>query len=98
MKHLRALMLLHHSSSHVFIHALHPTMSSSGVVACPELEDLVIVLNGMTLDMTSVIGVMAARASRGSKLKSIRIVGPEFMRTDLLEQLKKHVLRVDYVP
>jgi hypothetical protein len=58
MERLRTLTLYHCASPHIFIHALHPTVSSSGTVVCPELEELVIVLdsdNGM-LDMKSVIG------------------------------------------
>jgi hypothetical protein len=98
MKHLRTLTLRCCESSHVFVRALHPKASSSRVVACPELEELVIVLDGMTVDMSSVIGVVAARASRRLKLKSIRIVGPKSVRPYLLEQLGKHVLHVEYVP
>ena len=94
MKHLRTLALRRCASSDAFIRALHPNMSPSGVLICPELEELAIVLNGMTLDMTSVIGVVVARASRGSKLKSIRIVDSEPVRANVLEQLEKHVLHV----
>ena len=98
MKHLRTLTLRLCANSHAFVRALHPNMSPSGVLICPKLEELVIVLDWMALDMTSVIGVVAARASRGSKLKSIRIVGSEPVRANLLEQLEKHVLHVEYVP
>jgi hypothetical protein len=96
MKHLHTLALYYCESPHVFIHALHPTMSSSGIVVCPELDELVI--NGGTLDVRSVIGVAEARASRGAKLKHIRIVGrDESARTDVLE-LEKHVLHVECGP
>jgi hypothetical protein len=97
MKHLHTLTLRHCASSHIFVHALHPNMSSSGVVVCPKLEGLVIVLDGMPIDMTSVIGVVAARASRGAKLKFIRIIGRKSVRTEVLE-LKKHVPHVEYGP
>jgi hypothetical protein len=95
MKHLRTLTLDHCASSHILIHALHPPMSLSGTVVCPELEELVVTPNEGTLDMGSVIEALAARASRGAKLKTVRInVWNRPMRTDVLE-LKKHVLHVD---
>jgi hypothetical protein len=95
MKHLRTLTFRACLTPHVFIHALHPDMTSSGVVVCPKLEELVIVLDWIPLDMESVIGVVAARASRGANLKSVRIIGQhKFERADVLE-LKKHVLHVE---
>ena len=76
MQHLRTLTLSQCTSPNIFIHALDPNISSSGVVVCPELEELVLVLrvNGETLDIKNVIEMAAARASRGAKLKSVRIV------------------------
>jgi hypothetical protein len=100
MEHLRTLTLYYCRSPDIFAHALHPTMSSSGTVTCPKLEELVIVLAPWgTFDMKSVIGVAAARASGGTKLKSVRIVGDwdKFGQTDVLE-LKKHVLHVECGP
>ena len=98
MEHLRVLTLDHCASPHTFIHALHPAMSLSGTVVCPELEELVIVLGSRTLDVRSVIGAAAARASRGAKLKSVKIVGQDKLaRIDVLE-LKKHVLDVECGP
>ena len=98
MKHLRTLTLYHCAIPRIFVHALHPTMSSSGTVVCPDLEELVIVLNSESLDMRSVIGVAAARASRGAKLKSVKIIGQDkFAQVDLLE-LEKHVLDVECGP
>jgi hypothetical protein len=98
MKHLSTLTLRRFASSHIFIHALHPNMSPSGVVVCPKLEELVIGLGGTTIDMETVTGVVAARASRGAKLKSIKIVDrDEPSGTDVLE-LQKHVLHVEYGP
>jgi hypothetical protein len=62
------------------------------------LEELVIVANGWTVYMESVIEVAAARASRGVGLKSVRIVGySQPVRTDVLE-LEKHVLHVECDP
>jgi hypothetical protein len=95
MERLRTLTLYHCASPHIFIHALHPTMSSSGTIVCPELEELVVVLDNEMLDMKSVIGTVAARALKGAKLKSVKIIGqdqPE--RAEALE-LEKHVLHVE---
>ena len=97
MKRLRTL-TLHCGGPHTSVHALHPTMSSSGVVACPELEELVIAPDRRAFDMESVIEVAAARASRGLKLKSVRIAAQnQPARTDVLE-LEKHVLNVECSP
>jgi hypothetical protein len=98
MKQLRTLALRRCEDSDAFVRALHPNMSPLGGLICPRLEELAIVLNGTTLDITGVIGVVVARASRGSKLKSIRIVGFKPVRANLLEQLEQHVLHVEYVP
>jgi hypothetical protein len=95
MIYLRTLELCYCANPHILIHALHPTMSSSGAVVCPKLEELVVALDEETLDMESVIGAVAARASRGAKLEFLRIVGQDqHARTDVLE-LEKHVLRVE---
>ena len=100
MKHLRTLTLYCGKSPHIYVHALHPTMSSSRIVVCSKLEELVILLASWgTFDMKSVIGVAAARASEGMELKSVRIVGDwdKFGQTEVLE-LKKHVLHVECGP
>ena len=97
MKHLHTLTLRHCARSHIFIYALHPDMNSSGVLVCPKLEELVIVLSGGTLDVKSVIGVVAARAARGAKVTSVRITGRKPVGTDILE-LRKHVLHVECGP
>ena len=98
MKHLRTLSLNKCENPHIFVHALHPSASSSRGIVCPKLETLVIVLNGTTLDMKMVIGVAAARASGGAKLKSVRIPGRnKLVRADVLE-LKKHVFHVECGP
>ena len=83
----------------IYIHVLDPSMSSSGAVVCPELEELVI-MHGVVLDIKIVVAMAAARASRGAKLKSVKI-GPwpetSYSQPGVLE-LKKHVLRVEYGP
>jgi hypothetical protein len=95
LKHLRTLTLDYCASPYLFVDALHPDENLSGVVACPQLEELVIVANGWTVYMESVIEVAAARASRGVGLKSVRIVGySQPAQADVLE-LEKHVLHVE---
>jgi len=79
---------------HIFIHALHPSMSSSGDVVCPKLEEIVI-RHRKTFDIESVLGTVAARAASGAKLKLVRIVSrDESVEIDVSE-LKKHVPRVE---
>jgi hypothetical protein len=100
MKHLRTLTLSYCTSLDTLIHALDPIMSPSGDVVCPRLEDLVIVLDldVERLDIKNVIETAAARASRGAKLKSVRIVGQdESMQIDALE-LRRHVSHVECGP
>ena len=97
MKHLRTLTLSQCAAPHLFTRALDPRMSSLGVVVCPELEELVLVLrrNGETLDIKDVTDMAAGRASRGAKLKSVRIVSQgKFTKIDMLE-LEKHVLHME---
>ena len=61
------------AKAQISIHALKPGGGSSGVVACPELEVLFIKCKE-TLDVERVVGMAAARESRGAKLKSPRII------------------------
>ena len=95
MERLRTLTLRHCRSLHIFVHTLQLNMSSSEVAICPELEEFVIVPDEGTLNMKSLIEMAAARALRGAKLKTIKIVGRDQpARTDVLE-LEKHVLDVE---
>ena len=97
MKGLRTLTLSRCKNPHILTYALHPSTSPSEVVVCPKLEELVIE-GGETLDVKNIIEMAGARASRGAKLKSVRINGPyKFVRLDVLE-LKKHVSLVDCSP
>jgi hypothetical protein len=100
MKHLHTLTLFQCTSPDIFIHALDPSISSSGVVVCPKLEELVLVLrrDGETLNINNVIGMAAARASRGAKLESVRIISDDkSMQIDALE-LEKHASHVECGP
>jgi len=96
MKDLRTLTLNRCENPHVFVQALHPSMSSSGVVV-PKLEELVIEHRGM-FDIKEVAEMAAARASGGVKLKAVRIVSwyrGVYAQLDVSE-LRKHVLYVEF--
>jgi len=99
MKDLRFLLLYECISPHTCIRALHPRTGSLEVVACPNLEELVLVLRSdeERFDIGSVIGMAEARASRGKKLGTVKIVDrqDEPDPEDLFE-LGKHVRHVEY--
>jgi len=96
MKNLRTLVLTRCIDPHIFVQALHPSMGPSGAVVCPELEELIIEHRGM-FEIKVVVGAAAARASRGVKLKTVRIVSwYKGMQAQLdVSELKKHVLHVE---
>jgi len=98
MQDLRTLVLTQCKDPHVLIHALHPSMSSSGAVICPELEELIIELDfSEVIDIGKVAEIMAAKASRGVKLGTIRIVRGYrgvHIQPDVSE-LEKHVSHVE---
>ena len=98
MKDLRILDLYQCETPHTLVHALHPSMSSSGVVVCPQLEELAIE-HRRRFDMKDIVRTVAARASRGAKLKTVRIVSgrDELDVVDVLE-LGKHVWEVEHDP
>jgi hypothetical protein len=100
MDHLRTLILYRCTSPDIFIHALDPNTNSSGVAVCPELEELILVLrlSEETLDIKNVKEMAAARASRGAKLKSIKISSHDkSMQIDALD-LREHALHVECGP
>ena len=98
MKDLRTLTLSRCVNPYIFIGALHPDTSSSRALVCPELEELVLRIDREPFCIDDVIIMAAARASRGAKLKSVRIASQNgFSRADVLE-LKKHVLHVECGP
>ena len=98
MKGLRILQLHQCASPDIFIHALDPSKCPSGVVACPKLEKLDI-RNKTTVDIKDVIGMAAARESRGAALNFLRIIhrwgGSTCTQSDVLE-LEKHVFRLEW--
>ena len=96
MRGLRTLTLSQSVDPNVFIHALDPTMSLSGLVTCPKLEKLD-AERWQTIDIKKDIGMAAARVSRGAKLKSIRIISWDrvgYSQISALE-LEKHVSHVE---
>ena len=100
MNNLHTLMLSQCRHLYIFIHALDPSMSPSEVVVCPKLEELILMFrtDEEILDITSVVGMAAARASRGAKLRTIRIVD-ELGEVDLdVLELRKHVWNVECGP
>jgi len=100
MKDLRTLTLSKCRSPHILIHALQPTTSSSKVMVCPRLEELVLVLDPheKMYHITSVIEMAAARASRGEKLRTVRIVGGCITTNLSMSELRNHVWNVEYSP
>lgn len=84
-----------------FMQALRAGMSSSEVVVCPKLEELIIVLRGWgeAFNIRDVIGVAMVRESGGAKLRTVRIVGKlDKQDTRGVSELGKHVLHVDIHP
>jgi len=99
MKNLRTLVLSRCTGlPHAFIDVLNPNTSLSNEVVCPSLEELVFVLRlwneGEVFDMQAVIGMVAARAARGVKLRTVRDQA-KLDPADVLE-LRKHVSHVEY--
>jgi len=102
LRELRVLILCGCYNLCIFIHALRPGTSSQEVMVCPKLEELVLILRDGReegIDIKWITEMAEARASRGKKLKAVRITdswntpNPE----DMLE-LGKHVGHVEYGP
>jgi len=96
MKGLRTLTLYHCASPSIFLLTLHPNMDSSGAVVCPELEELMIE-HRKGFDIEVIVGMAAARALRGAKLKTVIFIRwhrSVYTQPDVSE-LKKHVVDVE---
>jgi len=101
MKDLRALTLYRCRNPNLFIHALDPGADPSGIVVCPKLEEFVLVpgFAEEIRDIESLVGMVAARASRGAKLKSVRIhTNGRAARWFDASELEKRVLHVECDP
>ena len=99
MKRLRTLTLSRCRSMHIFIDALRPRARWEDVV-CPELEQLVLVprLGREELDIDCIVTMATARASRGAKLRSVKIVSHDGALKIEALKLEGHVLRVKCGP
>ena len=90
MKDLCTFALYRSTTPDVFIDALDPSL---GVFVCPKLEALVI-KHRDAINVKKVIGMVAARAYRGAKFKSVKIASwyrSTYTQQDVLE-LKKHAV------
>ena len=77
--------------------ALDPDKNSSNPPICPKLEELVLRTGWVDVfEVESMVGMAAARASRGAKLKSVRVLNlGEFELVDMSD-LCNHVLDVEH--
>jgi hypothetical protein len=96
MKDLRTLTISQCENLPTFIHALDPDMNPSNVVVCPKLEKLILRIGKRSFDVESVIGMAAARAWWGAKLKSVRILSQRKFVQKSMSELGKHVLHLEY--
>ena len=97
---LRTLKLSKCENPHIFVQALRPDIDSSEDVVCPKLEEIILVLHaqGDTFNIKNVIEMAAARASRGKKLGTIRIIDGRDEADMDVSELKEHVRNVEYGP
>ena len=100
MKDLRTLTLSKCRSPYVLIYALQPTTDLSEIMVCPKSEELVLVLDPHETvhHITGITEMAAARASRGGKLKTVRIVGGRSAASLGVSGLGEHVCNVEYSP
>lgn len=97
MKNLRTLTIPQRKYLHPLIRALDPEVNSSNVLTCPKLEELHLCFGRKgVFYIETVVGMAVARASRGAKLRSVRVVNPEKFAPLDLSELRKHVSEVEY--
>ena len=99
MKDLRTLALSKCNFTYTPIRALEPC--SSEVMVCPKLEELVLMPHPRETMSRIIVGVTemaAARASRGEKLRTFRIVGGLDAVDFDMSELGKYVCNVEYGP
>ena len=94
MEDLRTIALYQCETPYTFIYALNPSVGSSGVMVCPKLEELVIEPQ-QALNIRNVVGMAAARESRGAKLKSVRVLSQRAFAWIEVFALQKHVAHVE---
>ena len=92
---LRTLQLGGCGDLYIFTDASQPGASSSEVVSCPNLEKLILYLRSdEEFDIVGLVEMAAARASRGKKLRTIKIIDNWGADYDVSE-LKKYVWKVE---
>ena len=101
MKDLRTLTLSGRMSPEFLIRALQPSTNSSEVMVCPKLEEFVLVFYPLSFwrdqsNITSIAEMAAARASRGGKLKTVKIFHRRGTANLDVSELRKHVWNVEY--
>ena len=97
MENLRRLTISRPESHYVFISTLDPSLNSSDVMVCPRLEELILSRSDdafQSCDVERVIAMAAARASRGTKLKSVVMVGWNKLTRVEEQKLRTHVSHV----
>ena len=97
MKDLRTLTLTQ-SNNLPFILALNPDKNPSENTLCPTLEEIVLYVEELeSFNIKELMSMAKARASRGTRLSSITIVGlGALLPGEKVFKLKEHVTRVDY--
>ena len=97
MKNLRSLAIFQSRNLSAFFRVLDPDQDSPGVLVCPELEELNLEFDREKgFDVESMVSMTAARASRGAKLKSVRITSCLKSVPTMVLELRKHVLHVEH--
>jgi hypothetical protein len=81
-----------------FIIALNPARNPSGLAPCPNLEELILYVEGRNaFNIPDLISMVKERASKDAKLRLMTIVGlGELVPGKEAFKLKEHVTRVDY--
>jgi len=81
-----------------FILSLNPEKNTSGLVLCPNLEELVLYIKLRDqFHIGELVSMAKKRASRGAKLSSITIVGlGELAPGKEVFKLREHVTHVEY--
>lgn len=78
-----------------FLRILDPDRNPSNVLVCPKLENLISYIHRESNAQT-MINMAAARMSRGSRLKSVRIISKVKLAPKMVLELRKHVFHLEY--
>ena len=97
MSNLRTLTLIG-CSNFIFFTALDPSQNATNMVVCPNLEELILCIQGQedVIFSRSLLEMVKERASRGAKLSTIVIACPwEVISEDELSDLKSYVSHIE---